>query len=63
MFFLFCITAFLHLSRYYEDNLPEDLIPPADFDAPESDDNGKDSSASAIVCAALFELFIATGAC
>lgn len=48
--------------RYWEDNLPTDLIPPADFDAPTSaTNNGKDSSATAVVASALLELFIVTG--
>lgn len=55
--------AYTHvlLWRYWEDNIPDDLVPPADFDAPDDDDNGKDSSASAIVASALFEIFTATG--
>ncbi|CAM9325685.1 unnamed protein product [Ascophyllum nodosum] len=49
------------LLEYWEDNIPDDLVPPSDFDAPDDSRNGKDSSASAIVASALFELFTATG--
>lgn len=49
--------------RYWEDNIPSDLVPPTDFDAPVSaSDNGKDASASAIVASALLEIFDLTGA-
>lgn len=49
--------------RYFQDNLPADLVPPADFDAPESaSENGKDSSSTAIVASALLELYAETGA-
>ena len=47
--------------RYFDENLPEDKVPFADFDAPEDSDNPKDSSATAIVASALFELFELTG--
>ncbi|CAM9967440.1 unnamed protein product [Ectocarpus sp. 12 AP-2014] len=46
---------------YFVDNLPDDNVPYADFDAPENSDNPKDSSATAIVASALFELFELTG--
>ncbi|CAN0526777.1 unnamed protein product, partial [Ectocarpus sp. 8 AP-2014] len=41
---------------YFVDNLPDDNVPYADFDAPVDSDNPKDSSATAIVTSALFEL-------
>lgn len=44
-------------------NLPDDNVPYADFDAPVDSDNPKDSSATAIVTSALFELFELTGKC
>lgn len=47
--------------RYFDENLPEDNVPYADFDAPVDSDNPKDSSATAIVASALFELFEHTG--
>ena len=47
--------------RYFDGNLPEDNVPYADFDAPVDSDNPKDSSATAIVASALFELFELTG--
>lgn len=51
----------LGLLSYWEDNIPADLVPPTDFDAPvDADLNGKDSSASAVLASALFELFIIT---
>ncbi|CAM9507739.1 unnamed protein product [Ectocarpus fasciculatus] len=46
---------------YFVDNLPDDNVPYADFDAPVDSDNPKDSSATAIVTSALFELFELTG--
>ncbi|CBJ33670.1 Unsaturated glucuronyl hydrolase, family GH88 [Ectocarpus siliculosus] len=46
---------------YFVDNLPDDNVPYADFDAPPDSDNPKDSSATAIVTSALFELFEQTG--
>ncbi|CBJ31655.1 Unsaturated glucuronyl hydrolase, family GH88 [Ectocarpus siliculosus] len=46
---------------YFVDNLPDDNVPYADFDAPVDSDNPKDSSATAIVTSALFELFEQTG--
>lgn len=48
---------------YFVDNLPDDNVPYADFDAPVDSDNPKDSSATAIVTSALFELFELTGKC
>lgn len=49
--------------RYFDSNLPDDLVPPSDFDAPVSaTSNGKDSSATAIVASASIELFLSTGA-
>eukprot|EP00904_Undaria_pinnatifida_P003723 jgi/Undpi1/13351/HiC_scaffold_8.g03010.m1 len=51
----------LGLLGYWEDNIPSDLVPPADFDAPVNETlNGKDSSASAIVASALIEIFLHT---
>ena len=47
--------------RYFDNNLPSDNVPFADFDAPENAENPKDSSATAIVASALFELFELTG--
>ena len=38
------------------DRLPEDMIPYWDFDAPNIPDEVRDSSAGAIICAALYEL-------
>lgn len=50
--------------RYFEDNLPSDLVPPADFDTPVSaSDNGQDSSSTAIVASTLLEISVETGAC
>eukprot|EP00904_Undaria_pinnatifida_P007824 jgi/Undpi1/4171/HiC_scaffold_16.g07538.m1 len=49
------------LLGYFEDNLPADSVPFADFDAPEDSDNSKDSSSTSIVASALFEIFQATG--
>ncbi|CAM9689754.1 unnamed protein product [Ectocarpus sp. 12 AP-2014] len=46
---------------YFVDNLPDDNVPYADFDAPVDSDNPKDSSATAIVTSTLFELFELTG--
>ncbi|CAM9200961.1 unnamed protein product [Ectocarpus sp. 4 AP-2014] len=46
---------------YFVDNLPDDNVPYADFDAPVDSDNPKDSSATAIVTSALFELFELVG--
>ncbi|CAM9607443.1 unnamed protein product [Ectocarpus sp. 8 AP-2014] len=46
---------------YFVDNLPDDNVPYADFDAPVDSDNPKDSSATAIVTSALFELFELSG--
>ncbi|CAN0163453.1 unnamed protein product [Ectocarpus fasciculatus] len=46
---------------YFIDNLPDDNVPYADFDAPVDADNPKDSSATAIVTSALFELFELSG--
>ncbi|CAM9878385.1 unnamed protein product [Ectocarpus sp. 12 AP-2014] len=48
---------------YFVDNLPDDNVPYADFDAPVDSDNPKDSSATAIVTSTLFELFELTGEC
>lgn len=47
--------------RYFDDNLPEDNVPYADFDAPIDSNNPRDSSATAIVASALLELFQLTG--
>ncbi|CAN0410370.1 unnamed protein product, partial [Ascophyllum nodosum] len=48
--------------KYFDDNLPSDGVPPADFDAPvNATDNGKDSSSTAIVASALFEIYTETG--
>lgn len=47
--------------RYFDKNLPEDNVPFADFDASEDALNPKDSSATAIVASALFEIFELTG--
>eukprot|EP00752_Nemacystus_decipiens_P008973 g8011.t1 len=56
------LSRSLGLLAYWEQNLPADYVPPADFDAPVSaSDNGKDSSATAIVASALLEIFIITG--
>ena len=41
--------------------MPGDNVPYADYDAPVDSDNPKDSSATAIVASALFELFELTG--
>lgn len=49
------------MNRYFDGNLPGDNVPYADFDAPVNSDNPKDSSATAIVASALFELFELTG--
>lgn len=50
------------MCSYWEENLPDDYVPPADFDAPVSaSDNGKDSSATAVVSSALLEIFVLTG--
>ncbi|CBJ31659.1 Unsaturated glucuronyl hydrolase, family GH88 [Ectocarpus siliculosus] len=46
---------------YFIDNLPDDNVPYADFDDPVDSDNPNDSSATAIVTSALFELFELTG--
>eukprot|EP00903_Cladosiphon_okamuranus_P010054 g9531.t2 len=55
------LSRSLGLFGYWEKNLPDDLVPPADFDAPASaSDNGKDSSATAIVASALLEIFVST---
>ncbi|CAM9689075.1 unnamed protein product, partial [Pylaiella littoralis] len=49
------------LLEYFDSNLPDDLVPPSDFDAPVSaTSNGKDSSATAIVASASIELFLST---
>lgn len=47
--------------RYWEAHLPTDYVPFSDFDAPLTDDNGKDSSSTAIVSSALLEIFVSTG--
>ncbi|CAM9161445.1 unnamed protein product [Laminaria digitata] len=51
----------IDLLGYFEDNLPTDNVPFADFDAPLDSDNSKDSSSTAIVASALFEIFQVTG--
>lgn len=43
--------------RYFLDNLPDDNVPPSDFDAPLDEYNLKDSSSTAIVASAMLELF------
>ncbi|CAN0270372.1 unnamed protein product, partial [Laminaria digitata] len=51
----------ISLLSYWEDNIPADLVPPTDFDAPvDAELNGKDSSSSAILASALLELFLLT---
>ncbi|MGH7494768.1 MAG: glycoside hydrolase family 88 protein [bacterium] len=43
------------------DNLPDDMIPYWDFDAPNIPNEERDSSAGAIICAALYELSLYSG--
>eukprot|EP00752_Nemacystus_decipiens_P001632 g1587.t1 len=50
-----------NLLEYFDTNLPDDNVPYADFDAPLDADNPKDSSSTAIVGSALFEMFDLTG--
>ena len=49
------------VADYFISALPEDFIPPSDFDAPYDEENGKDASAAAIACSGLFELAQHTG--
>lgn len=51
----------IYFHRYFDDNLPEDDVAYADFDAPLDGFNPKDSSATAIVASALFDIFELTG--
>ncbi|CAM9499460.1 unnamed protein product, partial [Sphacelaria rigidula] len=45
------------LLQYFDDNNDEDKIPPADFEAERNASNPEDSSSTAIVASALFEMF------
>eukprot|EP00752_Nemacystus_decipiens_P012850 g11377.t1 len=50
-----------NLLEYFDTNLPDDNVPYADFDAPLDADNPRDSSSTAIVGSALFEMFELSG--
>jgi unsaturated chondroitin disaccharide hydrolase len=50
------LNTAVRLADYFVDNIPADYVPYSDFEAPNIPNVGKDSSAAAIACSALFEL-------
>ena len=50
-----------HIAGYILHNLPEDMVPYWDYDAPHTSDQPRDASAAAIACSALYELSLYTG--
>jgi hypothetical protein len=44
------------IADYFIDHLPDDFVPPSDFDVPLDEENGRDAAAAAIACSGLFEL-------
>jgi chondroitin AC lyase len=50
------LDAARQIADYFTDHLPEDFVPPSDFDVPLDEENGRDAAAAAIACSGLFEL-------
>ncbi len=50
-----CPSSF-YLLCTADDHLPDDFVPPSDFDLPLDAENGRDAAAAAIACSGLFEL-------
>jgi len=50
------LDAARKIADYFIDHLPDDFVPPSDFDLPLDEENGRDAAAAAIACSGLFEL-------
>lgn len=50
------LQAAKKVADYFISQLPDDFVPPSDFDAPLDSINGRDASAAAIACSGLIEL-------
>jgi unsaturated chondroitin disaccharide hydrolase len=50
------LDAAIQIAEYFIDHLPDDFVPPSDFDVPLDAENGRDAAAAAIACSGLFEL-------
>jgi unsaturated chondroitin disaccharide hydrolase len=50
------LDAAKQIADYFIDHLPDDFVPPSDFDLPLDGENGRDAAAAAIACSGLFEL-------
>ena len=50
------LDAAVQIADFYIDHLPDDFVPPSDFDLPLDAENGRDASAAALSCSGLFEL-------
>ncbi len=50
------LDAAKKIADYYIEHLPEDFVPPSDFDLPLDAENGRDAAAAAISCSGLYEL-------
>ena len=50
------LDAAKQIADYFIDHLPDDFVPPSDFDLPLDAENGRDAAAAAIACSGLFEL-------
>lgn len=50
------LDAAKQIADYFIDHLPDDFVPPSDFDLPLDEENGRDAAAAAIACSGLFEL-------
>jgi len=46
----------MQIADFFIDHLPDDFVPPSDFDLPLDEENGRDAAAAAIACSGLFEL-------
>jgi chondroitin AC lyase len=50
------LDAAKQIADYFIEHLPDDFVPPSDFDLPPVEENGRDAAAAAIACSGLFEL-------
>jgi len=50
------LDAAIRIADFYIEHLPEDFVPPSDFDMPLDAENGRDAAAAALSCSGLFEL-------
>ena len=50
------LDAARQIADYFIDHLPDDFVPPSDFDLPLDSENGRDAAAASIACSGLFEL-------